>query len=345
MAKTLLAWMTMLLLLAVPMAAADDDDRGERREGKGHDDEHKRELRLEVDDDKASIKLERRNAGFEDAVKIEFDASEAKIKVKHESESDGNETEQKLEARFRTLIEFVDANANGAYDRNETIASTWALGDDEHDDHDGANGSVEWGDVSVADVTSGNATGKKLSGRASFGPNATFGLDFYVYGAFTLVGNESLEPTEAKIDILIQRYPYVRNDSALAVIVDLKAKEEIESDREDEHEDGVSSEGSAGPLQFRMTFTWLENATVDGVDTPVRASVLKNHEESESSEKVQKARIALAYARGESILHDPTVGVQYGTQSSDARAVPAPALVAVGLAAAVATLLRRRDQA
>lgn len=332
MARRLVAWFCLAALLASPLALA-DDPKGERRDG--------RKLQLEVDDLKATIRLDRELAGLEDAVKIEFDAEKGRVSVKHEEKSGGDESEQKLEARLLALVEFVDANGNGAYDPEETIASAWGLGKAAKDARIRTNGTVAWRDLEVRDVSSGDLAGKKLSGRASFGPNATFGLDFYVYGNLTFVGDAPLAPTEAKIDVVVQHYPYARADSALAVIVDLYAKEEVEADAGDARTEGMYSEMSAGALDFRLTFTWLENATVDGVDRAVRSTVLKNQEKIEEDGIAQKARVALSYARGDLIVHDPTIGARYEAASADARAVPVPA-VSLAVAVALAAFARRR---
>lgn len=355
--------LVLVLMLAAPVALADDDEGDEGREEDDHErdgqegeggedddregDDHreKRKLSLDVGDLKANIKLERDLAGVEESVKIGFDAEKAKLEVKREMEDARNESEQKLEARFLALLEYVDGNGNGAYDAGETIASAYSLGNAEKDAKVPTNASVEWSSILVTDVASGNVTGKKLSSRASFGPNATFGLDFYVYGAFTLVGDAPLEPTEAKVDIIIQHYPYVRADSALAVLVDLKAKEEFKSeDRDDDDGPGVFSEMTEGNLSFRLRFTWLPNATVDGVDRAIHSTLLKDRQEAGNDEIEHKARVAIGYPRGDLIVHDPTVGVSYETASATTRDVPFPA-VALALAACVVSAVIRRRRA
>lgn len=343
-----LAWLLILTLLTAPVALADeDDDKDGKREGRDDRDDRddddrdrdSRKLRLDVDDGKATIKLAREIAGLEDAVKIAFDTRKARIEVKHEMENATTESESKLEARFLSLLEYVDADGDGAYDPGETVASAWSLSDSGRDAKIPTNGTVDWRGVDVSDVTTGNVTGKKLSSRASFGPNATFGLDFFVYGTFTHFGDHSLLPTEAKIDIIIEHYPYVRPDSALALIVDLKAKEEFENEEgDDEDGPGVFSEMSAGNLSFRLIFTWLPNATVDGVDRDVRSTVLKEREEIGDDEIAHKARVAIGYPRGDRIVHDPTVGVDYTTQSDDARQVPVPGVLLVVATVALVAL-------
>lgn len=334
--KRQLAWSIVLLLLSAPVALADDDEDDEHDEDER---DEERSLKIDVDGEKATVKLERDARGREDSVKVEFDAREAKIKVKHEEKNETVESEAKLEARFRRIVEFVDQDGDGAFDGNETVASSWNLAEDADDD-DG-NGSVDWGAVALDDAVSGNLTGKKLSARASFGPNATFGLDLYVYGAFALVGNASLAPTDTKIDIIVEHYPYVRDDTRIAVIVDLKAKEELKDDARGDDEDGVFSAVTEGNLSFRLTFTWLTTATVDGVDLPVHAAVLRNQEEIEDHEIKQVARVAIAYPRGDVIVHDPTIGVS-STEVSAASLVPMPGVVILVATLALGALAWRR---
>lgn len=357
-----LSFLLVLLLASAPLALADDDDDRDERENEGKEDKGRgrggdddlssfasgarRRVELDVKDRLAEVKLKREDAAGEDSVKIEFDARRAQVQVKHElEERGGNETEEKLQARFRTLLEFVDGNGNGAYDPGERVVTAFALGS-EKDAKMPVNGTAAWGPIQVGDVASANGTaGKKLSGRAAFGGNGTFGLDFYVYGDFAMIGNASLLPTEAKIDILIENYPYARADTLLAVIVDLKAEEKMESEGDDD-ERGFSAPASANETGFRLVFTWLDHATVDGVDKPVRSTLLKNEEESGDGEIEHKARVALAYARGAGILHDPTIGATYESQSDDGgeiRDVPSiTPLVAVGVAGVIAVALGRR---
>lgn len=318
----------VLFLLCAPMALAEGDAR----------------LRLDFDSDEATIHIERETPGFEHAVKIEYDVPDAKLELKREQKSPGNESESKLEARFVAIVEYVDGDGDGAYDADETVASGWTLSDDAKDGDVRTNGTADWGEVDVTGTSAGNGTGKRLSTRAALGDGGTFGLDLFVDAGPETPDDASLAPAEAKIDITIQDYPYVRDDTALAVLVDLKAKDEFKSDRESEGVDGLSSQARAGNLTFRLSFRWLENATVDGVDTPVRSTVVTSTEESKPDEVEQTARVALAYARGDLIVHDPSLGVEYGVQGAGGpMATPsASALALVAVAAFAASLVRRR---
>lgn len=352
-----LAWLLVLLVALAPLALAQDDGKGRedgRKDGKDDDRrkdgekdarddaDDRRKVDLDVDDGRARIKLAREGPQGEDSVKIEYDAARAALQVKYEQEVQDNKTEEKLQARFLALLEYRDANGNGAYDAGEPVASAYAVGESEKGWKGPTNGTLDWGPIQVQDVTSNGTGGKKLSSRATFGGNATFGLDFYVYGDFTMVGNASLAPTEAKIDVLIDDYPYARPDTALALVLDLKAEEKLETER-DEDEEGFAAPAAEAGTGFRLVFTWLETATVDGVDLPVHSTVLKNEEETKDEEREQKARIALSYARGAHILHDPTLGATLATQSAGVQEVPLPGpLLAVAAVALGALVLRRR---
>lgn len=328
----------------------DDEDRGEDERDEDEDDDE-RKVHVEVDGLEAKIRLERETRASEDKIELRFDASDARLEVKYEAEANRTETEQKLVARFHEIIEYVDADGDGAYDEGETIASAYRLGGDKGISEN-VTGEARWEAITMSDITRENATGKRLESRATFGEGGVFGLVFYVFGDFTMLDGSTLQPTEAKIDILIQRYPYERDDTRLGVVLTLKAKEEFERDHEfvDADEAGVAASGTTSDVSFSLVFTWKETALVDGVDTPVRATVLKDSTKAQSerdddgqeSKTEQKLLLVLSYARGDDILHDPTAGVSYETLSAETSAVPGPGLALAAAAAGAAALLARR---
>lgn len=344
--RTLLAILVALLLALTPLALADDEDEDKKDKGRGDDERNrgKHKMDLDVGRERASIKLSKEDANGEHAIRIDFDADGARLRVQHESENETSESSQKLEARFHTLAEFVDTDGDGIYDAGEPIASAYRLGK-RRGDGIAENGSADWGPITDTAATSaGGVAGRKLSSTASLGGNATFGLDMYVYGDLTTVGNTTLLPTEAKVDIRIANYPYMRNDSRLAVLVTLKSSQEFESERGDDDEQGLKVHADANGTKLDFRFTWLETATVDGIDLPVGTSVIEDKAEEDDEESSRKSLVAFSYARGTNILHDPTIGASYGTASADANPVPGPGLIALVAGVAVlAVALRRRS--
>lgn len=336
-----------------------DDDRSELR--REVDDV---ERKVEVDGHKASVELKREDNATEDKVELTLDTEDAALEVKFEAEEGDAETERKLEATFHVLLEYEDANANGAFDAGEPVASAWLLSDDaDADDVDALedlapNGTVAWDLPVVTDVASNDGTpGKQISANATFGPdgNATFGLDMRVYGDFALEDDFTLEPTEAKIDIRVDGYPFERNDTALALMLTTEAKTELDEDHDDIDRDqtGVVASDTLGDRVVNLTFTWSDNATVDGASTAVHTTLLEFKEETETEmdaegnateSKVEKT-FALSYARGDAVVHDPVMGVSYsGGETATVGPLPfaGPAAVVAGVVLAALFVARAR---
>lgn len=339
----------------------EDDERGERDEEEESDeeDEHEeedeeddeeRKVEVEVDQGEASIELKRERGEDENKIEMRFESDDARFELKFEAEAGDAETERKLEARFHALVEFVDGDGDGAFDAGEEAASAWSLSEDEAEEFDiDSARQATWEPLAVEDVTVDGTSGKLIRARASLGGNGTFGLDIRVFGDFVDVGNSSLEPTEAKVDVVIQDYPFVRNDTRLALFLRTEAKEELELEGDDD-EEGVAAESNVSGLAVVLRFEWADNATVDNATQPVRTTVLESKDEREDEEAKEERRFALAYARGANILHDPIAGVSYATLSTDGEGAGTPGFpagawllaVAVALALTLVRALRRR---
>ena len=293
-----------------------DDDGGDERE-----DREKHKVDVDISGDEIKVELKREVGHDETKIEFKVDLSEAKFKLKFEEESGQLETEQKLEVVMQRLFEFVDANGNGAYDDGETIASGYRIGDSGDSLSDSPdNGSVDWGQPTLSDITTGGISGKAMSARGSFGPESegVFGLDIKVYGDFTLMDGSQLLPTEVKIDFIIENYPYTQNDSILGLL--LKTKTKQEQDRQhsdiDNNEEGVVASSSTDANAVSLGFAWKQTATVDGVDMPVHTTVMKSETETSEDEFEFKQRFVLGYARGDVIVHDPVAGVSYASAAA-----------------------------
>lgn len=321
-----------------------DDDADEADDGDDDEREEKRSVEVESDDEGIEIELKREDGSAEDKVEMSFEMEDATFELKYEQEANATEREQKLEATFQTLAEYRDTNNNSKYDPGEPIVSAWALGEDAEDVEADTLGDAEWARPSVQDITVDNKTGKEITVNASLGENGTFELRFLVFGDFVDLGNATLEPTSAKIDIGIDRYPYQANDTALTLFMETKSETSLEHEDDDEGE-GVAAASELDGKNVTLRFTWLDEASVDGTDHPVGTTLLKEETELEREEgKVEnetKREFALSYARGETIVHDPKASVEIA--STEMAISPTPgwgvvaALGALGLSAILAT--------
>jgi hypothetical protein len=109
-----------------------------------------------------------------------------------------------------------------------------------------------------------------------------------------------------KIDVIIQGFDYLENDSQLTLEVKLEASMETsyEDITEDEEDGRATEEAEVDVIMDEITgfFSWKETAEIDGITYPVNASVV---EVSPTEEKIY-----LNYVRGDVIIHDPKVGFE-----------------------------------
>lgn len=330
--RTLLSLLLATLFVLPPVLAEDDDADDDRKEREGKDDARderdeddeerfdrvKRKMRFEVDGDQVQIKLAREGGGSEDEVKIHYVAHAGTMKVEYEAENATSEIESSLKVRVREVLEVRDANGDAAFDPNDTVVARHPIG------------RLDWTLTGPEDITTGGTPGKRITGVGAFPEGGSLVFVLHAFGDFATINGTSLLPTEVKIDILLDHFPYRANDTQVALLVASEQETEVEAEATDA---GLVA-SAAG---FAASFTWAEHALVDGVLLPVRTTLLR----SEADDDGAQASFALTYPRGTLINHDPIVGIQGA--DADARSVPAPAVYAMVLAvAAVAAVTGAR---
>ncbi len=331
-----LAWFLIALLAAAPMAlAGDHDEEEDDSEHENGDDDQEWEYQLSVSGGRASIEMERESGEDERSIEFEYKRDDAAIEFSLESETGDIEQESSMEVQFHQLLEYEDDNGNGRFDDGETIVQAFTLADDSEDELvDGVR--VSWGPISQSAVTSDNGvSGTKFSSTAGLN-GGSIRFDFYVFADEATLGPASLEATELKMDIAIMNFPFQSNDSALALYLESESEVEIEDDADVEgDEEGVIA--NAGDAQ--LLFAWKDFATVDGRTESVETTRLSSETSQEDGEYENEELLVFSYARGDDILHDPTMGVS--TAGAGSQGIPGPGIVLLvaGLALAVA---RRR---
>lgn len=366
MMRTPLALLLALMLSLAPFAAADEhgtDDaandaakdaekaaeENEKAEDEKDDDNDlddvEREAKLEISDDEVQIKLERKSGDVEDEVKMVLDADEASMKVEYKSENATAEAESELKVRLRSIVEFADNASNGAYDPGEDeVVQTFSPED------------LDWSIPTPEDVVSTtNVSGVKVVATGAFSEGGNLSFVLYVYGDFAVVNGTSLRPTDVKIDILVDDFPYARNDTQVALLFKTEQEAKLDSD-----DDGDAAGVAASANNVTAYFTWADEAFVDGALLPVHTTMVESEDKSETTAEESKDKAErlfwFAYARGDAINHDPVMGVAAGepttmgagspggtTTTDGSNATPgAGALLVAGTVALVAIALRRR---
>lgn len=327
-------------LLAAPVALADDDreagkknkerdddreDRGknEPAERRGHD---RREVRIEHEGSGLHFSIERKDDTGKASVSLIFDPEEGHFRLKTQSKDGTTKEKTHLKLWVREIVEYTDVNGNGAYDEGTDVRIGGAK-----------IGDLDWriGDIRDTSLAGTPAKAVTATGRIP-GTNGSLGFAFMVAGDFARAGAANLTPDDVKFDIAIQDYPFTSPLSRLAILAKVTEKSSIKVD-DDEEGLTVASEGA------RAYFRWAPNATVDGRDTAVIASVertsLKEESDDGKFERESVTVVTLNYARGRYILHDPVLGIE--SEETVARA-PGPAFAAAIAVVAGAAVMGRR---
>jgi len=261
-----------------------------------------REIKIQKDESEIEIKSEWKQGELEDEFKVQFNTDEEpKIHLEYSSSLNTTEFELEFKVLVEEIIEYVDSNSNSRYDENDTVISSYNLNDL----------MFNFLDYKV-ETTHDNETVHIFSTNTTDG---VFGIVLYAVGNFSKFDFGTLSPSEIKIDFLLN-YNYLRNDSLLALKVEIKTEYETEINVEsyDETQGYANNESEISILveDYFGFFSWADYALVDGRNMPINTTVISEIDleaENGGRELEQKDIIYFCYPRGSSIIHDPKVGV------------------------------------
>ena len=226
-----------------------------------------------------------------------FEANESLyIGMDHTIEGPNHKHLLQFRIQFTALVEFRDMNGNNAFDiqSDEVISRIDLSGSDginKYNSITSRNIETDQGTYSVTETTS-------LDGH--------FGLKVYTSNDDMTLGNTPIGQNKMKFDLEIMDYPFEEADTQVALVGGMVHDKKMNQMRY-RNTNTIGGNGSSGfditdgSGRNRGGFSWLENATVDGVDTNVRTTFFK-----EGSEFVG---FAFAYDRGDNILHDPEMNI------------------------------------
>jgi len=251
-----------------------------------------------------------------DRIRFSLDGNNVEFRFDLHENASATEAEAGLRIRLDRIIEFRDQNGDGAFQQTDDVRAEYEPGD------------LSLTGILAANVTSNGVPGVQVTANYTFRdvPNATLGFRATAFGTPTTFENLDLKPVEMKVDLLFGSFPYTESGTLPAV--ELRV----------ESEGPGTPETLADGIVFRAgnlnaTFRWKQVAVVDGVERPVRVTVIQN----EIGLNETEADVAFAYVRGSAIEHDPTVGF---SPSVLVRIVPTglgnAAFYAVGVLTAVA---------
>ncbi|KXB03536.1 hypothetical protein AKJ45_01345 [candidate division MSBL1 archaeon SCGC-AAA261F19] len=288
-------------------AQKEEKDKPKYQDQEEEEEEKEREVEIEKEDKEVEIESTLSKEGapgeIENKFEVEFSVDEEveiELKYAEEVETENIEREMELEfaVEFDSIIEFIDNDGDGLYDKGEE-ASVYDLDD------------AEFASIDYTTDVIDNVLKHIISAQTTDG---IFKVTLHVAGRTLVVENNLVRPNEVKIDIIISGYNYTNENSKIALRTKIESTmetEEEKSEEDDEERVEVVSENYQG------FFSWKKTALVDGMSKEVKSTAVS--EDPEEGEK----EFYLIYEHGDSIVHDPKIGV----------------LGAVGMAAGVAAVM------
>ncbi len=284
-------------ILLIPVAADDVDDLtddlvDDDDDGVGDEEEelNERELHVDVSDTEIQIESQLKTGEVKNEFSIKIKTEEEGLTFKLEYNEDIGNTEFELEfkVKIQEIVEYIDTTADGFYNASldtekqiyefDFLPMVYAVDDT-------GNTPIHTIDISTTD--------------------GVFTSSIYFATEFALIDGVIVAPTQIKIDVGIHDFPYLDDNSDLALKVKLESTADYEEDdiTEDE-EDGRATderevEISKGDAEG--FFSWVETALIDGVEQVVKATPLEIENEEQ--------KLYLNYPRGQEIIHDPKVGM------------------------------------
>ncbi len=199
---------------------------------------------------------------------------------------------------LKKLVEFSDLNNNRRFDYSDLEISTYSFE------------LVNFTNITYSNVTISPGVNTFHMSTETF--DNVFALDLYISDNFTAYNNQVLSPSEMKIDFIIHQYPYLENNSLLALLIDITTDHNlsVESESFDEKQGYAFNESAINisSMGYSGFLSWLNTVTVDGINKSLQTSVLEGiHPNTKDLKTIQ--HISFSYPHGTEIIHDPKIGV------------------------------------
>ncbi|MFW9828120.1 MAG: hypothetical protein ACFFEY_11035 [Candidatus Thorarchaeota archaeon] len=302
--------------------ASDDDSDGIEDE---FEDEHKRDVNVDIEDDKIQIESILQSDTGKNKLEFEISNNSDGLSIKvgfipnYDPLSNTSQIELEFEVTFRKLVEFVDIDSDGIFNYLiDQEVSDLMLDDFKIPEYTIFDISLETQLHYIVFKTSDDV----------------FTAHIYFVEEFDIINNTLITPSETKIDIEINNYNYLNDTSQLALYTKLEseAEYEMEDETEDEKLEYAENENGAYTMinSFIGFFTWTENASIDGVSKNVLVSEITDDDVEPSEQKMY-----LSYPRGINIYHDPKIGIEGLFSTTTSTSIPGYAVLIIGIASII----------
>ncbi|WP_457556804.1 winged helix-turn-helix transcriptional regulator [Candidatus Harpocratesius sp.] len=255
-----------------------------------------RSIKTDITEDLLKIESEQnsneKNDNFE--FKISLNQNEGmEIKVEYRANALLPKISSEFKIRFDTLIEFNDTNKDGKYDiDNDQIIQQISL----QGIHVINQSKIEQGNISLY-------TFQLEDTSKIFQPTVIISSDALISQNMVIL------PNQLKIDLNFVNFPFTSENGLLALQISIEntyniVEQEITED--ESHNISTNEQGiKSVQADYPSYFTWTNDISVDGKQKEMKSSIFYPDEE-----KFTEYQLFFAYPKGNSIIHDPKIGVE-----------------------------------
>jgi hypothetical protein len=318
----ILILVTFLLLAIVPTTAIaagpGSGGNGGNGPGPGGPD---RDVDVDVEPKRARIRSTVQGSeggqGGGDALDYEIEAGEAlTVQMQYRNQAEAQAANVQMRVTFQRMVEYEDKDGDGQFGPGDEIASTYDLE------------TASWDDLEHGEEAGEN--GKKVHTITARTSDGVFAMVSHTTETRTMTQHGEVSPNLMKIDLVVEDFPWTRTTTRLALQANVATEGPVThlpdpAQREymGENEAGIETQ-EGGDTGF---YTWVRSAEVDGATEQVRARVTGD---------VDGTGLNFNYAQGDSIVHDPKLGVPLVDEGLfDVMERLAPYMVVIGLSAIV----------
>ncbi len=287
-ALVLIAIMLLAIMPATAMAAGPPEGAGS---GNGQGGPPDRDVDVDVGPKQARIRSSVQGSdGGGDELDYEIQSqNRLSIEMQYRDQAGSEQANVQMTVTFRQMLEYEDNDGDGHLGPGDEIVSTYDLE------------KAQWDNLEHTDESAED--GKKIHTITARTSDGVFAMVSHTTETQTQTQWGELSPNQMKIDLIVEDYPWTRTTTRLALRATVENQGTIthisdpaQRQYMGENEAGIESNDN-GNVGF---YTWVRSADVDGTSSQVKARVSNDGEGTS---------LQFNYAQGDSIIHDPKLGV------------------------------------
>ncbi len=329
LAAALLLTSIVLLALVPASAVAAGPGSGGNGPGPGGPDRD-----LDVDMEPKRVRIRSTVSGSDggqsggDALDYEIQAeNRLTLQMQYRNEAEASQANVQMTIAFRQMVEYEDSDGDGSFGPGDEVVSTYDLEE------------ASWDDLAHGEEA--GEDGKKVHTVTARTSDGVFAMVSHTTETRTMSEHGEITPNLMKIDLVVEDFPWTRTTTRLALRATVETEGPVthiadpaQRQYMGENEAGIETQED-GDTGF---YTWVRSAEVDGTTSQVRSRVTNDGDGT---------ALQFDYQQGESIIHDPKLGVPLvdeGLFDVMERLLPYMAALGIGaVIAGAAVYVRRRS--